>query len=116
MIDHHSYVPAGMRNSETRLFSEFKFYSLGAMKNAGHSATKHQVFLAHGAVEYDNRTTMALVDEQFYFEDADDARWFWTEGYKRMLYEGEKYPDRMALWIDDQEADNRGYDKPICME
>jgi hypothetical protein len=117
MIDHHFYVPAGMRNSETRLFSEFKYYSLGAMKDAGHPATKHQVFLAHGCVENgDGTLSGCLVDEQFYFEDVGDARWFWTEGYKRMLYEGEKYPDRMALWIDDHEAENRGYDKPICME
>jgi len=92
-----------VRNSESRLFSEFKYYSLGAMKDAGHPATKHQVFLAHGCVENRDQTvTGCLVDEQFYFEVAEDARWFWTEGYKRMLYEGEKHPDRMALWIEDQ--------------
>jgi hypothetical protein len=116
-MDNHFYVPAGMRNSETRVFSEFKYYSLGAMEDAGHPATKHQVFLAHGGVENgDGTVSSCLIDEQFYFEDTKDARWFWAEGYREMLFEREKYPDRMTLWIDGQEADNRGYDKPICME
>jgi hypothetical protein len=98
-IDHHIYVPAGMRDSETRKFSEFKYSSLGGLKDAGHPHTDHQVRLNHsgaGDVAY-------LIDEQFYFEDAEDARWFYREGHKRMLYEGEERPDRMSLFIDGQD-------------
>jgi len=35
-IDHHFYVPAGMRDSQTRRFSEFKYRSLGELRDAGH--------------------------------------------------------------------------------
>jgi len=42
-----------------------------------------------------------------YFEDPEDARWFFDEGYKRMLWKGERYPDSMTLWVDGQEVDNR---------
>lgn len=108
-IDHHFYVPAGVRNHPERRFSDNKFWSLASMREAGHEATKHQVFIAHG-------TTLdadILIDEQFYFEDAEDARWFYREGYKRMLYEGEAAPDRMALWIDGKEAGEVGYDASI---
>ncbi len=108
-IDHHFYVPSGMRDSETRVFSEFKYGTLGELRNAGHPHADHQVFLAHGATE----NTIIAIDEQFYFEDAEDARWFFNEGYKRMLYEGEAAPDRMALWIDGKEAGEVGYDAPV---
>jgi hypothetical protein len=100
-IDHHFYVPAGMRNSETRRFSEFKYNSLGELSHAGHLHTDHQVFLAHSG---DGQVGI-LIDEQFYFEDPEDARWFYHEGYKRMLYEGEERPDRMSLFIDGQETE-----------
>jgi len=99
-MDHHFYVPAEMRNSETRRFSEFKYRSLGELREAGHPHTDHQVFLAHG----DCGDAYGLIDEQFHFEDAEDARWFYREGYKRMLYEGEELPNRMSLYIDGQET------------
>ena len=83
-IDHHFCVPAGMRNSETRRFSEFKYSSLGELRDAGHPLTDHQVFLAHSGAG----DVAILIDEQFYFEDAEDARWFYREEYKRMLYDG----------------------------
>lgn len=104
-IDHHFYVPGGMRDSETRRFSEFKYSSLGELRDAGHPHTDHQVFLAHGGG--------ILIDEQFYFEDAEDARWFFGGGYERVLYEEEEKPDRMALCIDGKEAGEAGYDVPI---
>jgi hypothetical protein len=60
-------------------------------------------FLAHGYV---------LIDEQYFFESADDAWWFWNEGYKERLYvddEGASMSyDRMARWIDGEEIDSRG--------
>jgi len=40
---------------------------------------------------------------KYFFEDAEDARWFYREGYKRMLYEGEERPARLELWVDDVE-------------
>jgi hypothetical protein len=98
-IDHHFYVPVGMRNSETRRFSDFKYSSLGELRDAGHLHSDHQVFLAHSGAG----DVAILVDEQFYFEDAEDARWFYREGYKRMLYEGEKCPERLVLCVDDVE-------------
>jgi len=100
-INHHFYVPAGMRDSETRRFSEFKYSSLGEMRDAVHPHTDHQIFLAHSGAG----DTAILIDEQFYFEDAEDARWFYREGYKRTLYEGEERPDRMSLFIDGQETE-----------
>jgi len=100
-IDHHFYVPAGMRDSTTRRFGEFKYNSYAAMKAAGHPDAIHQTFLAHGEVG----GVVVLIDEQFYFEDAEDARWFHREGYKRVLYDGEEEPDRKALFIDGHEVD-----------
>ena len=100
-LDHHFYVPAGIRDSETRRFGEFKYRSLGELRNAGHPPTDHQVFLAHSGAG----DTAILIDEQFYFEDPEGARWFYREGYKRMLYEGEEHPDRMSLFIDGHETE-----------
>jgi hypothetical protein len=68
------------------------------------AATPHQIFLAHGYV---------LIDEQYFFESADDSRWFWNNGYEERLYlddEGASMSfDRMALWIDGKQVDSRGY-------
>jgi len=100
-INHHFYVRAGMRNFETRRFSEFKYNSLGELRDAGHPPANHQVFLAHSGAG----DVAILIDEQFYFEDPEDARWFYREGYMRMLYDGEEQPDRMSLFIDGQERE-----------
>ena len=66
------------------------------------TATPHQVLLAH----------QQLIDEQYFFEDPKDARWFWTDGYKERLYldnEGAPMPyDRMALWIGAQRGLDAG--------
>ncbi len=69
-----------------------------------HGCPDNQVSLAHSCCTVDGLTYGSLTDEQFYFEDAEDARWFYREGYKRMLYEGEERPDCMTLWIDGQEV------------
>jgi hypothetical protein len=69
--------------------------------------TPHQVFYAHGGAY--------LVDEQFYFEDAEDARWYYDKGWKHDRFVrvpgptdsgpgDEIEPDRMNLWIDNQEV------------
>jgi hypothetical protein len=41
--------------------------------------TPHQVFLAD----------QHLIDEQYFFEDADDARWFWGPGVQVALDPGQ---------------------------
>ena len=68
------------------------------------TATPHQVLLAYGGY--------ILVDEQYFFESVDDARWFWNKGYEELLCvddEGASMSfDRMALWIDGKQVDSRG--------
>ena len=59
-----------MRNSETRLFSEFMYYSLGAMRDAGYPASKRQVSLAHGFVENGEGTLPHLL--------AKVETWIWS--------------------------------------
>ena len=107
-IDHHFHVPAGMRNNRNWKFSDRKYWSLGEMGDK-HGCPNHQLFLAHSyCTDDDGSTHGILIDEQFYFEDSEDARWFYGEGYRRMLYEGEERPDRMTLWIDGQEITEDG--------
>lgn len=70
-----------------------------------HDCPDHQVFLAHSGRTDDNGITYdSLVDEQYYFENPEDARWFYRDGYKGMLHQGEERPDTMNLWIDGQEV------------
>ena len=57
------------------------------------------MFLAHGG--------NPLCEEQYFFEDEADARWFWKEGYKERLYLIGDGPatrgyDGMTLWINDR--------------
>jgi len=57
-----------------------------------------------------------MLDEYFFFEDAEDARWFWREGFRQRLYvdvSGASIScDEMALWIDGGEIDYRGEPLP----
>jgi len=61
--------------------------------------------LAHGGY--------ILIDEQYFFQCAEDARWFWKKGYEDRLYtddEGASLSfDRMALWVDGKQVDSRSY-------
>lgn len=103
-IDHHFHVPAGTRNNPNWKFGYRAYHDLKEMWDK-HGGPDHQVFLAHSCCTDDDGITLgSLVDEQFYFEDAEDARWFYRDGYKRMLYPGEERPDRMTFWIDGQEV------------
>jgi hypothetical protein len=101
-IDHHYYISAGMRESRKRRFDDCRDREAIEILTK-HGVPKHQVFLAHGGSE----AACYLIDEQFYFEDPEDARWFFREGYKRMLFSDEVAIDRMALWIDGKEAGKR---------
>jgi hypothetical protein len=98
-IDHHIHVAAGLRDG-------IKDGGTTRYPGPGFATTPHQVFLAQAAP--------FLIDEQFYFEDPLDARWFFNEGWKNWLYEYEDEQfvrcgcDRMALWIGGDLVDERG--------
>jgi hypothetical protein len=97
-IDNRISVPAGARNAKPghRNYAWTKYKCGDVFPRE--KTTRHQVFLAHGA--------NVLIDEQYFFEDPEDARWFWNEGYNERLFlldeeEGLSAGyDRMALWID----------------
>jgi hypothetical protein len=100
-IDNYIWAPAGVRNSRS-----IPYKSCDEMLAAEKPAVpRHQVFLAHGE--------NILIDEQYFVESADDARWFWDKGYEGRLIlddDGSSVPyDRMAHWIDGKEIDSRGY-------
>ena len=106
-IDSRIFVPAGARSRKhddpEYLLTKIKYKAGDQMPDS--QKTPHQVFLAH----------QHLIDEQYFFEDADDARWFWVEGYKGCLFldrDGKTVMsyDRMALWIDGEEIEKRGYE------
>jgi hypothetical protein len=103
-IDNYIWAPAGVRNNRSIPYRKFKSWEeMIAVENP--AATTDQVFLAHEG--------HILVDEQYFFESADDVRWFWNNGYEERLYaddEGASMSfDRMVLWIDSKEVDSRGY-------
>jgi hypothetical protein len=103
-LDNYTWVPAGARHTykDDHGSSWTTYKSHGQMPN--NQKTPHQVFLAHG-----DR------DEQYFFQDADDARWFWVQGYKGSLFLHDDKTllpfDRMTLWIDDVEVDSRRYER-----
>ena len=103
-IDNYICVPAGSRNDSNISFIKYKSRTEICAAEAP-TATPHQVLLAH----------QHLIDEQYFFESADDARWFWLEGYKERLYlddRGAQMPyDRMALWIGGEEVATCGYEE-----
>lgn len=103
-IDNYIWVPAGIRNDNNIGFRKYKSWAEICTAEAP-TAIPHQAFLAH----------QHLVDEQYFFEDPEDARWFWTDGYKQRLYlddRGAQMPyDRIALWIGGEEVATRGYDE-----
>ena len=104
-MDHIYYVAAGMRNDPARKFTACRDDEARKILNE-RGGTPHQVRLNHGATSSTPGgalDTMIGIDEQYFFEDAEDARWFYREGYKQMLYDGEERPDRMSLFIDGQD-------------
>jgi hypothetical protein len=85
-----------MRNDPTRKFTACRDDDARKILN-DRARMPHQVRFDHG----DCGDAYALIDEQYFFEDAEDARWFYREGHRRMLYEGEERPERLVLWVDD---------------
>ena len=103
-IDNYIWAPVGVRNGGSISYRKHKSWKeMIAVESP--VATPHQVFFAHGGY--------ILIDEQYFFESADDARWFWERGYEERLYAddegGATSYDRMTLWIDGKEGDSRGY-------
>jgi hypothetical protein len=103
-IDNFIWARVGVRNDRSIPYRKYKSWK-EMIAVEGRSATRHQIFLAHGGY--------ILIDEQYFFESADDARWFWNNGYEERLYLGDEGEfmsfDRMALWIDGKQVDSRGY-------
>src|SRR5437762_12465537 len=102
-IDNRIFVPAGARHRKpddpNYALTKFKYKAGDRMPES--QMMPHQVFLAH----------QQLIDEQYFFEDADDARWFWIAGYKGRLFlhmVGKTLMsyDRMALWIEGAQVDD----------
>jgi hypothetical protein len=96
-IDIYFWAPAGIRDDKNMSYR--KYHSDGEMLvSEKQKMPAHQVFLVHGA--------NFAIEEQYFFEDPQDARWFWEEGYRWRLFlldadEGESAGyDRMALWIE----------------
>lgn len=76
-IDIYFWAPAGVRADKSIGYR--KYYSDGEMLTSEKSnIPKHQVFLAHGA--------NFAIEEQYFFEDPQDARWFWEEEYRYRLF------------------------------
>ncbi len=103
------FVPSGAKSNPTG-YPRTKYKSGDQMPPE--QMTKHQVFYAHGGG--------FLIDDQFFFESADDARWYFAEGYKHDLLRThgipakgippgrEEEPDEMNLWIDGEEIVDKG--------
>ena len=102
-IDNFFWVPAGIRNKSMG-YKKYKSWA-DMVAAESPSARPYFVFLAQGG--------KSLVDEQYFFESADDALWFWDHGYQQRLFlddQDSQLPyDRMALWIDDQQVAYREY-------
>jgi hypothetical protein len=96
-IDVYFWAPAGIRDDKNIGYRKY-YTSEGMLASEKEKMPRHQAFLAHGA--------QFAIEEQYFFEDPQDARWFWEEGYRYRLFlldedEGESAGyDRMTLWIE----------------
>ena len=112
-IDNRYYVPAGAKSNPTG-YPRTKYKCGDRMLEE--QLTKHQVFYAHGGF---------LIDEQYFFESADDARWYFEEGYKRDLLQTDGIPEKgippsrewgpseLHLWIDGEEINKPSNDRQL---
>lgn len=103
-IDNYIWAPAGVRGNQNIEYRKYKSWSdLIASEKA--KVPRNQVFLAHGA--------NILIDEQYFFEDPEDAQWFWNEGYQERLFLLDEEDgvlagyDHMYVWIDGTLMDKR---------
>jgi hypothetical protein len=98
-IDSFFYVPAGTRNLESGKRDYKKYKSFADFKAAGHPPTGHQVKWEAGG----------MIDEQYFFEQAEDAIWFLVSGWRsRDFFANGEDGDIVgygatAIWIDDQQ-------------
>lgn len=92
-VDYFFEVPAGARN--TTFGYGWKRY--GPFDEIPKSLWNlpHHVYMAHGG--------NCSREDEFYFQDEDDAFWFWNEGFKECLHDGFDCTTRnimeMSLWI-----------------
>jgi hypothetical protein len=92
-VDRIWHVPAGDRDMQS---ANWRKYPSG---DKSITITPHRVFLAHGG--------NSLTNELFLFDDKEDAKWFYKEGFRGMLFHDgnetvEAPPDHMYLDIDDK--------------
>lgn len=99
-IDSYFYVPAGTRNVADPAKREYKKYKSASEFWAAHAGPfPHQVNWAAGG----------MIDEQYYFESAEDAIWFFVSGWRdRDFFENGQDGEKVgyaptAIWIDDQQ-------------
>jgi hypothetical protein len=99
-IDSFFYVPAGTRNAEPTERGYKKYKSLADFKVAyDNRHFPHQVKWVAGG----------MIDEQYFFEQAEDAIWFFVSGWRsRDFFANGEDGDMVgygptAIWIDDQQ-------------
>jgi hypothetical protein len=107
-IDSFFYVPAGTLNLPLGERRYLKYKSASEYR-AKHDYTPHQVAWVAGGV----------IDEQYFFEDPQDARWFFIYGWK---FRDVSYDSRdsggagippHALWIDGEEIEDADNNVPL---
>jgi hypothetical protein len=109
-IDSFFFVPRGTRNQPLgeRSYKKYKRYSEFVAAH-GDDFT-HQVYWLAGG----------WIDEQYFFEEAEDARWFYGKGWKsRDFLDGDGFPyghAPTALWIDDQEVEGADNNLPLSVD
>lgn len=94
-IDHFFLGTAGCRNRELKKGE--RRYERKRQPNI--MGTPFSVRLNHGHGILDGTPTLFTIDQLFYFETEEDARWFASEGYKGMLYDGETSVESITLII-----------------
>jgi hypothetical protein len=103
-IDNFYWYPAGANDATPYPEGWARAKSLADLPEGKEAAA--QVYFSHGR-EW-------AIDEQYFFEDADSARWFWRQGWEgRQIIDSRDGTlvgyQEMALWIGDRLVDQRGY-------
>lgn len=110
-IDSFFYVPAGTRNLPLGERRYLKYKSPSEYR-AKHDYMPHQVAWVAGGV----------IDEQYFFEDPQDARWFFTYGWKFRDVSHDSHDSGgagippHALWIDGEEIEEADHNDKNCLE
>jgi hypothetical protein len=89
-IDNFIFLPAGLRNGNREHFRVKSYEELPIAYR-----TPHQAYLNNN-----------LTDDLFFFEDPEDACWFYREGYQGWLFDNpQSQVVELVLWIDGKEVE-----------